>query len=121
MLKVYGNNRGGRMSINIIVTNPIIHRAKDRLAREEYYKNNKRDDMVIFDTLVDTGIGDDDWMCDFCNVPMDVGTVDEPLGLLIHGSYALCEPCVESSKKKYPEEFIDTQVCKCCENGNDIK
>ena len=99
--------------VNTIVKNPVLHRAKDRLSREEYYKKNGRND-VMFDTLLDTGIGDDDWICDFCNVSIEVGTKDNPQSVLIHGSYALCPSCIKEYKTKYPEEFINQQDCKCC-------
>ena len=99
--------------VNTIVKNPVLHRAKDRLQREQFYKENGRHD-VFFDTLIDTGIGDDEWVCDFCNTQIEVGTFDKPTSVYIHGSYALCTNCLYEYKAKYPEEFQVEQTCVCC-------
>lgn len=108
--------------VNTIVEQPILHRSKDRLRREEYYKENGRED-VFFDTLVDTGIGDDEWICDFCNkqIPVIKEDSSEQIPIFIHGSYALCDSCKKEYEGKYPEEFQVVQTCPCCKASNKLE
>ena len=114
------------MPENIIISNPIRHRANDRAERTAYYEKYGQDDFV-FDTLTDTNIPDDLWICDFCNVPIEVvDLANQPKSIWIHLSYALCGNCVDDlvNKEDDTQDTInsnDVEFCQCCvgeENDN---
>ena len=103
--------------VNIIVEQPVLHRQNDRKEREAFYKENGKNGNV-FDTLIDTGIADDFWVCDFCNAQIEVIKDKKQVPVFIHGSYALCKKCLNDYKEKYPEEFQIIQKCNCCSDNN---
>tara|TARA_R110000744_G_scaffold57051_1_gene120132 strand:+ start:355 stop:696 length:342 start_codon:yes stop_codon:yes gene_type:complete len=107
------------MAENIIITNPILHRQKDRAERTAYYDKHGKDN-VIFDTLIDTDIPNDLWVCDFCNVSIEVvDLANQPKSIWVHLGYALCGNCVDDivSKEDNTTETInssDVEFCNCC-------
>ena len=107
------------MPENTIISNPMLHRKNDRAERVAYYDKYGQDDFV-FDTLTDTNIPDDMWICDLCNTPIEVvDKANKPKSLWIHLNYALCGNCVDEqiAKEDNTAETInssDVEFCQCC-------
>lgn len=118
-----------------IIANPITH-------REVYYTTQRvswllqkmraaREGYTYIDTVFETNIPHDLWVCDFCNMTIPVGNKDkqEKVNLLVStynveelkkqandgeviGGNALCDSCFNEYKIKYP--LIDKVICGCC-------
>lgn len=98
------------------VKNPIKHR---KIAREnsiKWRKENPITHIFQFDMLLDTGIADDMWLCDFCNnlIPVYVGDTKELSTITIwNNSRALCDSCLKDFKEKWSTKEDETYDCEC--------
>ena len=107
------------MAENTIISNPILHRRKDRAKRTAYFDKYGRDDFV-FDTLIDTNIPDNLWVCDFCNLSIEVvDLANQPKSIWVHLGYALCGDCVDEQIAKEDNTMdtinsSDVEFCNCC-------
>ncbi|MBO71658.1 MAG: hypothetical protein CL508_05235 [Actinobacteria bacterium] len=101
--------------IDLIVSNPVLHRANDREYAEKMRKQNEDSGVIYIDTLLDTGLTDDFWICDMCNDQINV--VDEQgesiSVYLWLQTRALCGNCID----KYEEQGYLNEgkmFCPCC-------
>jgi len=100
----------------VVVENPIKHREISVLASIKFREQqSKRDGVFFIDTLLDTGIPNDLWICDFCNAEIPVQDDEgKTLSVIIwNNSRALCEECLTDFKGKYSTEQDQTYNCEC--------
>ena len=92
-----------------LVTDPVKHRVNDRQARVDYYKIHGKSD-VIYDVIIDGGLADDEWVCDYCNETIDAS---EPI--MCDESNAWCKKCLanELSKSVRQGQAL-IKICECC-------
>lgn len=101
----------------VIVNNPIKHRQIAREAAIEFRKTVTESKGVFYiDTLLDTGLSDELWICDFCNeqIPVYVGDTKELSPITIwNNSRALCDSCLKDFKEKWTTDDDETYDCEC--------
>ena len=100
----------------VVVQDPIKHReisVADSIKFRE--QQSKADGVFFIDTLLDTGITNDLWICDFCNDQIPVQDEEgKPLSIIIwNNSRALCEKCLTEFKGKWATEQDETYNCEC--------
>ena len=101
----------------VVVKDPIKHREIATEVAIEFRKTVAESKGVFYiDTLLDTGITNDLWLCDFCNdkIPVFVEGSDEKLPITIwNNSRALCESCLKEFKEKWTTDKDETYNCRC--------
>lgn len=101
----------------VIVQNPIKHREIATVAAIEFRKTvAERKGVFYIDTLLDTGLANDLWLCDFCNdiIPVYVEGTKEVIPLTIwNNSRALCDSCLKDFKEKWTTDKDETYDCEC--------
>ena len=101
----------------VVVKDPIKHREIATEVAIEFRKTVAESKGVFYiDTLLDTGITNDLWLCDFCNdkIPVFVEGSDEKLPITIwNNSRALCESCLRVFKEKWTTDEDETYNCRC--------
>ena len=99
------------------VLNPIKHRQVQRLTAEVNYDDNKRayeeQGFFFIDTLVENNIPDDLWICDFCNVQIDI-EISMPKGIVVVDNNALCQECFNKSKKYIDKTTLEGNCPNLC-------
>jgi len=103
--------------IDLIISNPVLHRANDREYAEQMREltKNKDNGFIYIDTLLDTGLTDDFWICDMCNDQIIVlDDEGEPISVYLWlQSRALCMDCIDKyDNKGYLNE--GKMFCPCC-------
>lgn len=101
----------------VIVQDPIKHREIATEVALEFRRTVAEDKGVFYiDTLLDTGIENDLWLCDFCNdrIPVYKEDTKELIPLTIwNNSRALCESCLRVFKEKWSTDEDETYNCRC--------
>ncbi len=97
------------------IINPIAHRKKQRLFAEAMYEKNKKvheqNGFFFIDTLVDNGLPDDLWVCDLCNVQMNV-----EIHIPVVDNLAMCETCYKTNEKYITPKTMESEcTLECCE------
>ena len=97
------------------VLNPVKHREVIRLTSEVNYDANKKayeeQGFFFIDTLVESGIPDDLWVCDLCNVQMNV-----EIHIPVVDNLAMCETCYKKNEKYITPKTIEGEcTLECCE------
>ena len=97
-----------------LVKDPVSHRVNDRKERIDYYAREyplgKPNNII--DSLIDSDIPDDLWICDLCNDDMNISFC-----ILIVENMALCPECIQKSIYRYNDwRDIKINVCslQCC-------
>jgi|TARA_A100001201_G_scaffold137980_2_gene128425 hypothetical protein len=99
------------------VLNPIKHRQVQRLTAEVNYDDTKKayeeQGFFFIDTLVENNIPDDLWICDFCNVQIDI-EISMPKGIVVVDNNALCQECFDKSKKYIGKKTLEGNCPNLC-------
>jgi len=99
------------------IINPIKHRKRLRINAELNYESNKKahedNGFFFIDTLVESNIPDDLWICDLCNASIDADN-----RIPVADNLALCNECFAKWNTK---EYIGDKTLEgncpdvCCE------
>ena len=93
-----------------MVNDPILHRQIARVEAMRFRRENQeRGGVFYIDTLLDTGLADDFWLCDMCN---EVIPVDKPIPIW-NNSRAMCKTCKHDIDTKYATPYDTVQNCEC--------
>ena len=93
-----------------MVTNPVLHRQIARVEAMRFRRENQeRGGVFYIDTLLDTGLADDFWICDMCN---EVIPIDKPIPIW-NNSRAMCKQCRNDIDSKYATPYDTVQNCEC--------
>ena len=97
------------------IVNPTAHRRKQRLFAEAMYEKNKKvheqNGFFFIDTLVDSGLPDDLWLCDLCNCEINVD-----LRIPVVDNLAMCMTCYRKNKGYItPKTMEGDCTLECCE------
>lgn len=97
------------------VLNPVKHRQVIRLTSEVNYDATKKayeeQGFFFIDTLVDNPIPDDLWVCDFCNIEIDI---ELPQGIPVVDNNALCHQCYVKSEKYINDKTLEGNCPNLC-------
>ena len=131
------------LKLKLIVTNPLTHRRKEKEERLKFYEDIGGIPENVIDTLLDTDIPDDLWLCDVCNVKVhtlptentDVGEIRLELPVFVYTTtsrdiyevlrvqsmelktvtgYGGDVLCTDCTKKYY-SSYNKELKCGCCE------
>lgn len=99
----------------VVVTNPIKHREIATIQAQAWRDLKKEEGVFVIDTLLDTGLSHDLWICDFCNAQIPVSDEEgKMLSITIwNNSRALCENCLTEFKSKWATDDDETYNCRC--------
>lgn len=106
----------------VIVKDPIKHREIATQIALEYRKvQTEQEGVFVIDTLLDTGLSHDLWVCDFCNEQIPVKDNEgNNLSITIwNNSRALCERCLTKWKSQVSTDDDETYDCKCGCSGKE--